>query len=274
MVRARKIAQILCPNVEIVFAQVTLQHDQPMSMSQSDISVKIDRTVQDLREFQVPRPLPLVMDVLTAVDLKPEDIFIFTNVDIALAPNFYEFINSVFERGIDCAIVNRRTISDVYCDERDLSLMTNEVGAPHPGFDCFAYLGSLKNRLTHYDSCVGIAGVMAPLVYQLLAKAKRPVVLLDAHATFHLGDDKEWKNDKFKDYSEHNLNEIHTVFNALLDDVEQKQRLLDRLTGEHGIKVIPRGLRGKLGVKSTLKRRRKPMLQNGFYSKVRSLLRR
>ncbi len=272
MTRARMVAQLLCPNVKILFAKVTSEEDETTSLIEFDVDAKLDRTVLDLKSFRTPRPLPLVMDVITAIDIEPQDIFVFTNVDVALVPDFYAFIYSLFERGADCAIINRRTISDVYGDERDLSLMTSEAGAPHPGFDCFAFLGSLRNNLIRYDSCIGIGGVMLPLVHQLLATAHKPVVLLDAHATFHLGDDRRWRSDKFADYAEHNRNEVDHVFKALLRDVGKRERLLGRLKGAPRKMAFPQRLRGLSGTDEKPMARQNTTFLQGLRSKVRSLM--
>lgn len=260
MDRARKVANVICPNVDIVFAKVTLPQDEPESPFEFDISAKLDRTVLDLRQFQTPRPLPLVMDVLMAVDLAPQDILVFTNVDIAVTPDFYAFVDSLFARGTDCAIINRRTISNIYLDESELSLMASEVGAQHPGFDCFAIRGSLRDKLSHYDSCLGMSGVMLPLVHQLLATADQPVALLDAHATYHLGNDKQWENDAFDDYAEHNRNEIDRVFQTLMADTRTKARLMARLKGAPQHMAFPRRLREQFGISK--KRWFTPSLKN------------
>jgi len=233
MTVARRTASVVCPEIDVVFGKITLGDDFDSGLIEFDIHRTLTRSVLDLADFDVPRPLPLVMDLFTAVPVGRDDVFIFTNTDIALSSNFYGFVQSVFERGVDCAIINRRTISDYYKNEQDLALMAIETGTPHPGFDCFAMRGELRDKLMPYDSCVGIGGVMLPLVYQLLAFAKHPVVLLDAHATFHLGNDKSWTNEDFADYSKHNRKEIDRIFATLIEKPDQKEILLQRLSGAH-----------------------------------------
>ena len=125
--------------------------------------------------------------------------------------------------------------------------MAGEVGEAHPGFDCFAFRGRLRDRLFRYESCVGIGGVMLPLVHQLLAQADTPVVLLDAHVTFHLGDDRSWTDTKFADYAKHNRAEIERVFDAMLAG-EHGSRMVSRLLGAHRMWVFPPRLRARAGI--------------------------
>ncbi len=242
MARARSFSKIVCPELKVEFAQVTDGDDFSSSLIEFEHSHVLSRSVLDMFPFEVKRPLPLLMDILTPVAVKPDEVIVFTNVDIAVTPSFYSFIRALFSRGVDCAVINRRTISGNYSSEDDLALMECEVGMPHPGFDCFAFRGNLREKLFAYNSCVGIGGVMLPLLYQLLAFAEAPLVLLDAHATFHLGDDKSWLNNKLADYTEHNKGEIDRTFLKLIGNDENRKRLLTRLVGAHRPWVYPERL--------------------------------
>lgn len=230
MSQARTVARHLVPNLRVDFAKITDEDDVPSDLITFDYHLRIDRTVSDLGTFRIARPLPIMMDLLTAVPLEPNDILVFTNVDISLSPGFYPFLKAIFRRGVDCAIINRRTVSNAYADETDIDIAAAEIGTPHPGFDCFALRGHLRNKMIPYDSCVGIGNVMLPLVHQIFALAERPVILTDAHATFHLGDDQQWRSEEFADYQAHNQAEVHRVFQAILDNPITKERLLDRLS--------------------------------------------
>lgn len=270
MTRARSVAMALSPQLDLRFAKVTDAEDVSTSLIAFDDHYTIERTVSDLAQFEVPRPLPIMMDILTAVPLDPDDIFVFTNVDIALVPGFYGFLEAIFSRGTDCAIINRRTISDVYEDERDLSLIAGEAGAPHPGFDCFAFRGRLRDALRPYDSCIGIGGVMLPLLHQLLALADRPVVLIDAHVTYHLGNDRQWAHEHFSDYHAHNRNEIDRVFQSLLDDPAIRDRMVQRLLAAPRIAIFPNRLRALAG----LPEQAAPARPNRLARRLRSAMRR
>ena len=105
---ARRVSRQLHPEIEVVLAKVTTEPDDPPLPVAFDRHHEIRSSILDLHAFQVARPLPLVMDLLTAIDLAPDDIFVFTNVDIAVTPGFYPFLAELFARGADCAIINRR----------------------------------------------------------------------------------------------------------------------------------------------------------------------
>lgn len=274
MTHARSVARQLQPELDVRFAKITDAHDVSSDLIAFDDHHRIERTITDLADFKIPRPLPIMMDVLTAAPVEPDDIVVFTNVDIALVPGFYGLLEAVFARGADCAIINRRTISGIYEDERDLPLMACETGAPHPGFDCFAFRGRLRDALLPYDGCVGIGGVMLPLVHQLIARADRPVVLLDAHATYHLGNDRQWQNEDFADYTAHNRREVDRIFQALLEDPALGDRMVQRLSQAHKAWVFPQRLRALAGLQAppAPSRRNRPARRLG--SGMRKLLRR
>ena len=248
MTHARSVARQLRPELEIRFVKVTDAHEISSALIAFDDHRRLERTIMDLANFNIPRPLPIMMDILTATPIQPDDIFVFTNVDIAVVPGFYGFLEEIFARGADCAIINRRTISGIYKDERDLPLMACETGSAHPGFDCFAFRGRLREALLPFNSCIGIGGVMLPLVHQLLARAERPVVLLDAHATYHLGDDRQWLSEAFADYAVHNWREVDRIFRALLEDPVIADSMVRRLSQAHEPWIFPPKLRALAGL--------------------------
>ena len=243
MTRAQQAADILAPGLTVDFAAVTLEEAVETPGIQFDRHHRLKRDIGDLKRFKKPRRLPLAFDILSAPVVEAGDLFVFTNVDIALAPGFYGFLAALFAHGADAAVINRRTISGGYTGPDDLALMDAEIGEPHPGFDCFAFRGSFRDRLIPYESCVGIGGVMLPLVHMILAMAERPVILTDAHQTFHLGDDRTWETSAFADYQAHNWAETDRVFAELTRDPVRRDRLLARLEHRHADWVYPRRLR-------------------------------
>jgi len=274
MAHARSVARQLQPQLDVRFVKVTDAHDVSSALIEFDDQYRIERSVMDLSDFKIPRSLPIMMDVLTAPSVEPDDILVFTNVDIALVPGFYGFLEAIFSRGADCAIISRRTISSIFEDERDLPLMACEVGAPHPGFDCFAFRGRLRDALLPCDSCVGIGHVELPFVYQLLARADRPVVPLDAHATYHLGNDRQWAHEDFSDYHAHNLREVDRIFQALLDDPAIRDRMVQRLSQAPRAGTFPPRLRAMAGLQAAPAPSRRTRLARRLRSVARKVLRR
>lgn len=245
---ARDFAKTLSPDLKVHLVSATVRADAGLSPKAFETHYFLERTVQDLASFKVPRALPLICDILNNVKLNKTDILIYTNVDIALMPGFYGFIEDVFSRGFDCAIINRRTISEGYDGPDQIARMYAELGAVHQGFDCFAFRAGLRDKMVPYNSCIGAANVMRPLVYNLLAFSDNPVVLLDAHETFHIGNDKAWKSDEYYDYSEFNRTEAYKVFDGILEDKEAKRRLITRLQGCHKRWVFSNEFRLRAGL--------------------------
>lgn len=216
--RARQVAAALAPQVRTRLASVVLTGESAASGDLFDEEHVLNRSILDIGRFEKQRRLPVLIDILRAPSPADSDILVYTNADIGLVPQFYLFLRRLFARGIDCAIVNRRTISASYPDAEEIELMSAEASTPHPGFDCFAFRASLRERLVPFDSCIGIGGVMLPLLYNLLAFAEEPAIVLDAHATFHLGNDETWRSSDFNDYSAFNRRQIDHVFQTLIDN--------------------------------------------------------
>lgn len=249
MAAARTFARCHSPDLSVDLVSVTLPGEEVDTIGIAFTEeIRLERSILDIRTFNVPRQLPLIFDILSAPAVAPDDILVYTNIDISLTPQFYIVLAELFARGADCAVINRRTISNAYHDPDDLALMALEVGTPHPGFDCFAFRGKLRDSMVPFSSCIGIGGVMLPLLYNLLALAEAPTVLLDAHATFHIGDDKSWRKPDLGDYSAFNSAELDRVFDALQSDPEIGARLVSRLQGAHLPWVFPDRLRARVGI--------------------------
>ncbi len=150
----------------------------------------LNRSVENVNSSLTTRKLPLIKDVLLKTkEILDIDYIIYTNVDIALMPNFYSSIESYIQMGHDAIIVNRRRISNRYNSADELPLMYAELGKSHPGFDCFVFKRELLDQLILDDICIGIPFLEVTLLHNLLAFANNPTVLFDKHLTFHLGMD-------------------------------------------------------------------------------------
>ena len=240
---ARDVAPLIDNSLKVRHLAAVVSDQDVVSDAFDDI-IALERTIQDLARFQVPRPLPLIQDILDGPSLVDDEVLIYTNVDIAIVPNFYAFVADLFRLGLDALIVNRRTVSDTYPGPEALSLAVAEVGAEHSGYDCFAFRAGIRQQFVPWQSCVGIAGVMSPLLYNILAVARAPCVLLDAHVTFHLGDDKAWQRPEFDDYAALNREELVRTFQRLCEDPERKARMLSALADHPGGRGgVPRELR-------------------------------
>lgn len=188
----------------------------------------LDRTVTDLRTFRVPRPLPLLRDILDRLHsaAAQSDYLIYTNVDIALQPHFYRLVAGLAAGGHDAFVVNRRTIPARWCDTADIPLMWAETGDTHPGWDCFVFRRDLYPRFRLGDACIGADWIGRMMIANMAALARHFEVFTDLHATFHIGDDREWRSGRYEDYAAHNRSEVRMV----LESLERDSGPFDRAT--------------------------------------------
>lgn len=176
----------------------------------------LSRSVLDIGTFRVQRKLPLLKDILdTLYTHSTAEYLIYTNVDIALMPDFYTEVHRLIEEGNDAFVINRRTISDRHTSVDDIPLMVAETGVPHPGYDCFVFRRDLYPRFIIGDVCLGSGHVDTPLICSMIASARSFLLLDDEHLTFHLGDKRSWWNWKYRDYIRHNDREASRALLAL-----------------------------------------------------------
>ena len=167
----------------------------------------------DVGQFKIPRKLPLLFEVLAAGRRKagPDDYLVFTNSDICLLLGFYDTIASVIGLGYDAVIVNRRTVEAFPPDPALAPIMATSLGENHPGFDCFVFRAGLFDEFLLGTAIIGRGWVMRPLIYNMVAKAKRMLMLKAVHLTYHLGDDRAWSGSENEDYYTHNLMEAYKL---------------------------------------------------------------
>jgi hypothetical protein len=163
----------------------------PWMRAVASLSVSID----DLGTFQKHRRLPRLADVLAAVPVAAPDAthVIYTNVDIALQPDFYIRVAGLLAScgaGVPAFTVTRRILGDHYRDESEYPLMCADPGIPHPGYDCFVFPVSYLPHLRLADVCLGVYWFDMLLLANLDALSRhRMVVLKGQRWTFHIGDD-------------------------------------------------------------------------------------
>jgi hypothetical protein len=191
------------------------------------LSPPLLRTVADVHRFQVQRQLPLLFDLLEsgASVADARGYLVFTNSDICLLPNFYRSVQTMLCRGVDCLIVNRRTVSDISFYGAHPEIAMNDVGRKHPGLDCFVFPAAWVTEFVRSNACVGAGWVMRSLLYNLVAKARQMLVLRDAHLTYHFGDDRPWAAPEFDDYLSFNLEQARSVLSALAADEDRRTTL-------------------------------------------------
>lgn len=171
----------------------------------------LNRSVLDIAEFSSKRKLPLITDILNRLyEASEADYFIYTNVDIAVMPYFYVVVNNIIESGYDAFTINRRTISNEHNVDRVMTMYA-EVGEPHPGHDCFVFKRSLYPKFKLGTACIGTGRIGKVLITNLTCHSDRFKVFKDKHLTFHLGKDQKWRIPDYKEYINHNEQELYSI---------------------------------------------------------------
>lgn len=172
----------------------------------------LEHSILDLGDFTRQRKLPLIKDILDRLyEATNADYLIYTNVDIALMPHFYLAIQQLIDLGYDAFSINRRIIDRKYQQVSEISLMYGEVGKPHGGHDCFIFKRELYPNFYLANICVGIQFIGLSLVLNCLSNSSKFRIFEDLHLTFHIGEDKRWKNDIINDYRLHNAQERQKI---------------------------------------------------------------
>lgn len=150
----------------------------------------LERSILAVNTELKGKKLPLIHDILEKAYLETDEQYIiYTNVDIALMPHFYDRVIQLIENGHDAILINRRRIRPDYKGIENLPEMYGELGRSHPGFDCFVFKRDLFDKFQLGSICIGISFLEVTLLHNLSAFAKKPVFILDEHLTFHLGTD-------------------------------------------------------------------------------------
>lgn len=192
------------------------EEDLPIIPNYFQILSNLKRSVLDIDTNLKKRKLPLIKDILEKLKETDADHFIYTNADIALMPQFYDLVGTYISMGHDAIVINRRRLNKEYNTIKDLPLMYSDLGRSHPGFDCFIFHKDLLDKFVLGNICIGVPFMEVTLIHNLFSFAKNPILIDDAHLTFHIGSDVlDFKKDTFYD---HNRNEF---FRQIQPEIKQ-----------------------------------------------------
>jgi hypothetical protein len=197
----------------------------------------LNRTICDIRKFAIPRRFPLLFDILDAGSeaFRDDSNIIYTNSDICVVPYFYDAVTDLLTSGCDCLIINRRTIGPID-DFLELSYLGYlDIGTTHPGCNCFVFPSRWLSTFVRSTACVGVGFVMRSLLYNLVSKANRMLILRDAHLTYHFGDDRPWTDSSFEEYTAHNVTQAKAIGHCWAKDPVIRVKLEEffETHGEH-----------------------------------------
>jgi hypothetical protein len=176
----------------------------------------LKRSVADIKDFKKKKKLALIKDLLdTLYENSQADYLIYTNVDISPQPYFYQAVSDIIDRGHDAFVINRRSIPAAYSRLDEIPLMYAEVGKKHPGFDCFVFHRKLYKNLMLGDICIGTTKIGVTVITNLICRADNFKLFEDLHLTFHIGEVREWQEQRFNEYVEHNERQALTILSQL-----------------------------------------------------------
>lgn len=176
----------------------------------------LTRSVADIKTFKQRKKLPLIKDILdTLYESSQAQYLIYTNVDIALQPYFYQAVDMFLRQGYDAFVINRRTITGKYTTVEQIPFMYAEIGDSHKGYDCFIIKRELYPKFKLGTICIGTAWIGRALLANMATYADKYREFRDEHLTFHIGDPCTWRNEQFNDYFQENWNEYLKIFQQL-----------------------------------------------------------
>ena len=161
--------------------------------------VILSRSVADIKKFIEERRLPVIYDLLSeGIKNSDGDYIVFTNIDIALMPDFYNVVNWYIEKGHDAIVINRRRIP-AKLKTAPLEVMQAHAGKMHSGYDCFVFKKSLFEKFIPTNICIGVPPAGNDIFYNLFTFAENPLLLTERHLTFHLGMElvKTWGSSEY-----------------------------------------------------------------------------
>ena len=148
----------------------------------------LEHSVLDLNSKWKGKKLPFISEILSKGKEIPNfDFLIYTNIDIALMPHFYNYVVDKLNNGHDAIVINRRRISKNYKFPEDINSMYSDLGLSHPGFDCFIVKKELIDTFYFGQICIGTPFLEVSFLHNIASFAARPLYVMDAHLTFHLG---------------------------------------------------------------------------------------
>jgi hypothetical protein len=121
--------QVTGSQVEVEVRAARFQ-DEPLPADWLVDAVQLTRSVIDVVPFPCDRRLPLLADILAGVP-SDSDLAVFTNIDIAVQPHFYELVAELHGRGYDAFTINRRTVMPRNGSSDGLAWFTAQPGAAH-----------------------------------------------------------------------------------------------------------------------------------------------
>ena len=188
-------------------------------------------SILDYKKFSGKQlTLPRIHDILhSAYDNSNADYIVYTNVDIALMPNFYKRVyNLITKRNFQSIVINRVDIPKVLGrgvitkDNLNSAYLYTD-GLWHPGWDCFVFKRSIIPKMRLNNVFIGFAPIGKTVLSQIYEHTRSGKLLWVTNAlleknkfTFHIGRDRSHLGSELVEYREYNESEASSLINKEL----------------------------------------------------------
>jgi hypothetical protein len=231
MRRARDRAQAAGAQVDLLTAALP---DDRMEIAGFRATPDLTRTVLSLGHFEEQRPLPLIGDILDRLYANTDaQVLLYTNVDLAVHPDFYLALEAELDAGHQAFTIDRRTVHGGA--DRDLDWLVAQEGEPHGGHDCFVFERALLEGVSFHGVCIGFPPVGRVLLAALSSRARGFTILEGRRLTFHIDNAKQWQSARYQDYWRHNQREalralddlgpLSPLARALRDEIAAQEQM-------------------------------------------------
>jgi len=191
----------------------------------------LTRTVLALGRFEEPRPLPLMGDILTRLYQSSDaQVLVYTNVDLAVHPDFYLAIDAEVAAGRQAFSINRRTVHGGA--GRPLDWVLAQAGEPHGGHDCFVFERAVLEGFDFHGVCIGFPPVGRVMLAAMSSRGRGFATLEDRSLTFHVDNAKVWQSLRYQDYWLHNQREGLRAIDGLQPRSPLAQALRDEIAAQ------------------------------------------
>lgn len=212
IIKAKEYAESHVKDLTIELFTTQYEEDREIIPSDFKILSNLEKNVHDYFDLKNKnKKLPLLRDIIQKLyDNSDADYFVYSNADITLMPNFYEYVVGRINNGCTSLCIHRCDIPKYKSGEvkfdattEDYALMCKASGTHTFGHDCFVFPRSCVPKLTLSNVFVGFPPVGTVMKNQLKRHCSG---FREVHSkermTFHLGADKAWS--KKTEYHEAN----------------------------------------------------------------------
>ena len=217
--KTMKVAKKFAKGISIKHVAVVYPEDENMVPDFFDECFFLKRST--IGKFRIERKLPYLKDIIEKAYSLDAKYIIYTNVDIGLTENFYNFVWEKIKNGTDGMSITR------------MNVQTETIlkGADHPGHDCFVFKNGME--ILWGDVCIGVPFVCQPVIFSMMKFSKNFEIIRGSGTTFHVGNDMIWKNRKYSDYRKYNVDEVKKIMWHFSDfDNPYINKIRERLKNE------------------------------------------